>query len=191
MLAWLETIDHGLFFLINGKMGADWLDPVFLGLSSLGEWTIVVVAGAFLAESGRRVLMRHLLVVLVALAVLGPIHYGLKALVGRDRPKEAFKEQVESGTVTMRAVEKGTPKHNGFPSGHSALAFFLMTYVALQRRACRWPALVLAGLVAFSRVYVGAHFPSDCLVGSLIGAGGGWAAWFVFKRFEPRSERTS
>ncbi|MDI6775130.1 MAG: phosphatase PAP2 family protein [Verrucomicrobiota bacterium] len=190
MLEWLIRIDHGLFFLINNGLGAEWLDPVFLGLSSLGEWTMAIMAAAFLADTGRRALLRHLLVVLAVLLVLAPIHYGLKSAVGRPRPKKEFAGQTER-IVRMPLGNGDTPRRNAFPSGHSALAFFLMTYVALNRRAYRWPVLALAGLVAFSRVYVGAHFPSDCVAGSCTGAAGGWLAWWLFRRTNEQGKAVS
>jgi undecaprenyl-diphosphatase len=187
MMDWLIRIDHGLFFAINNGMGGEWLDPVFLGLSSLGEWTIALVALACLADASRRVVARHLLVVLCAILVLAPLYLGLKAGVSRARPVKAFAGQTDR-VVRTPMGEEDTPRRNSFPSGHSAFAFFMMTYVGMARPRYRWPALALAGLVAVSRVYVGAHFPSDCVAGSTLGAVGGWVAWRVFKRLDAGSQ---
>src|SRR6478752_9066185 len=53
------------------------------------------------------------------------------------------------------------PDGSSFPSGHAATAFAAATVVAILAPRLRVPALVLAALVAFSRVYLGVHFLSD------------------------------
>ncbi|QEU90571.1 bifunctional phosphatase PAP2/diacylglycerol kinase family protein [Streptomyces kanamyceticus] len=70
---------------------------------------------------------------------------------------------------------KRQPITTSFPSGHSASAVAFATGVALESRA--WGAAVapLAAAVAASRVYTGAHFPSDVLVGGALGAGAAFA----------------
>ena len=88
---------------------------------------------------------------------------------------------------------------HAFPSGHATTAFVVAAALILAwpRAATRWRAaagiLGLAGLVAFSRIAVGAHWPLDVLVG----AAGGWTAgaigvWLSIRLpafSEPRSIR--
>lgn len=63
------------------------------------------------------------------------------------------------------------PTSTSFPSGHAASAFAFATGVALERPDVGVPLLGLAGAIAYSRVYVGVHYPSDVIAGALIGAG--------------------
>jgi membrane-associated phospholipid phosphatase len=84
--------------------------------------------------------------------------------------------------------------HNSFPSGHSITAFALAAVIVCSSRAVRSKvllaalALAAALLVALSRIFVGAHWPSDALggaaLGCLAGASGAWAAarWPLWQR---------
>jgi len=62
------------------------------------------------------------------------------------------------------------PSSPSFPSGHATTAFAAATAAAVLMPRLRWPALVLAALVALSRVYLGVHFALDVLAGALLGA---------------------
>jgi undecaprenyl-diphosphatase len=62
-----------------------------------------------------------------------------------------------------------TPHTGSFPSGHSATAFACATVIAWASPRLAVPAFVLAALVAWSRVYVGVHWPLDVLGGSALG----------------------
>ena len=62
---------------------------------------------------------------------------------------------------------------HSFPSSHAANTFAAGTFLAL--RFPRWrPVLAIPVLVAYSRVYVGVHYPSDVFGGAALGAGVGW-----------------
>ena len=63
------------------------------------------------------------------------------------------------------------PTSTSFPSGHSASAFAFATGVALEKPVVGIPLLGVAAAMAYSRVYVGVHYPSDVLGGAIIGAG--------------------
>lgn len=180
----LERIDHWLFFFINSGWASPLLDPVFLGLSHLGGWTIGIVALAALASDNPRAVLRHVMVLAVFLAIGAICNAGLKHAFGRPRPVKVFKEQIAQGAVQVNVREVEPLKKNSFPSGHSMLAFFLMVYVGQIRRSIRPFALLLACGIAVSRVYVGSHFPFDCLVGALLGAGWGLGAWLVHARLQ-------
>jgi undecaprenyl-diphosphatase len=183
----LLQLDHRLFFLING-MGRESLDSVFLEISALGAWPIALVTLAVLGERGWRALCRHALALAVGVAVVSAANSALKDRIDRARPPRAFAQEVAAGTATIRIVEPWTLRGNSFPSGHSVTAFAFMTYLGFYKRSYRAWALLLAGLIAFSRVYVGLHFPSDCVAGALLGAAGAWLAWQVHRRTEGNRE---
>ena len=87
---------------------------------------------------------------------------GAKSLVQRPRPWVAY----EGDLVCLQHVSS-----TSFPSGHTSLAFATATSLSLVYP--KWyvavPAYLWAGAVGYSRMYVGAHFPSDVLAGALLG----------------------
>ena len=77
--------------------------------------------------------------------------------------------------------------HNmhGFPSGHTASAFGGVSVLAFYSRSKIIPALILlivGMLIGYSRIYLGQHFISDVMVGSVIGVASGIFCWIVVNK---------
>ena len=129
----------------------------------IGSLGAVWIAIALVLAVVRR---RPALFMLVTAAVLAAdmISLGLKELSGRRRP---FLENPEQDPLI------GTHLDLSFPSGHSATSFAGATVLAAAAPQLAVPLYLLAGAVAWSRVYVGVHYPLDILVGALVGTGVG------------------
>ena len=84
----------------------------------------------------------------------------LRQWIGRDRPPLVYPEP--------RPLV-GVPHSGAFPSGHAAAAFAAATVIAYASRRLAVPAYILAALVAWSRVYVGVHWPLDVIGGAVLG----------------------
>lgn len=97
----------------------------------------------------------------VALAAL-TANIIIKPLVARPRPF------IADPTIQLLIA---TPGGTSFPSGHSASSFAAATLICFIPIRKHWKVLACAtaALIAFSRIYLLVHYPSDILVGSLIG----------------------
>ncbi len=132
---------------------------MFESLSYAGRLGLLWIAIALvLAALYRRWGVLLLTVVAVALADWSAT--GLKALFGRDRPPLRFPEPEPLVHV---------PDTGSFPSGHAATSFAGATILALAFPRLAVPLYVLAAAVAFSRVYVGVHYPLDIVAGAALG----------------------
>ena len=94
----------------------------------------------------------------------------LKPLVARVRPCDV-------NTAVQLLVVR--PDDFSFPSGHTAASFAAASALSFSRSRLWIPSLVLAVLIAFSRLYLYVHYPTDILAGALLGVMAGWAGRWV------------
>ena len=87
----------------------------------------------------------------------------VKPVARRRRPDRDGEDVPDVREVPM-------PRSTSFPSGHSASAFAFATAVAKEIPAISGPLRGLAGAVAYSRVHTGVHYPTDVIIGSILGA---------------------
>jgi len=147
------------------------LEPAVQAVTRLGDGVLTIglpcVMGLVGWWRGQRALCRRGLLGGATVAGAGLIEILLKNLACRARPNAAGAGEFFSRFPCLPAEYAVA----SFPSGHATTAFALATLLSLWYP--RWaPAFVaLAGLVALSRVALGAHFPSDVLAGAVLGMG--------------------
>jgi len=115
---------------------------------------------AFGGPTGRRAAVTGVAAIGAASLV---VNQPMKLAGNRARPDRQRHDVPEARWVRM-------PTSTSFPSGHSASALAFAVAVGDVVPALRWPLRAAGGTVAFSRVYVGVHYPGDVLVGAATGA---------------------
>jgi membrane-associated phospholipid phosphatase len=136
------------------------LDAALSRLSRAADYSRLSLAAAGVlalsdGERGRRGAARGLASVAVTATVVNMV---LKPLTRRRRPRVVYARPL----VRM-------PRSRSFPSGHTAAAFAFATAVARVLPAASLPLYALAGLVGYSRVHTGVHYPLDALFGAFSG----------------------
>ena len=132
---------------------------MFVDLTRIGTDGLVFLAvGLVLALLWRR--PWFLVVLLAADLVAIGLSLGLRELIGRDRPPLVYPEPKPL---------VGVPHSGAFPSGHATTAFACATVLAWTWPRVAVPAFLLAAAIAWSRVYVGVHWPLDVLGGAALG----------------------
>ena len=129
------------------------------GISRLGDYRGVMGASILLMTYGNESHRETGRLLSSAYLGAGIITYGMKRLIGRKRPLDE----------TL-----GNP---AMPSGHASITFSVATILGYRYPKWRIPLYIGAGLVGFSRVYLGRHYTSDVIVGAAIGTATGILVW--------------
>ena len=176
----LNAAELPVLDFIQEHLTCPFLDAVMPVLTSLADagifWIALAVFMLFFSRTRKTGLMMGLALVIGLVTV----NLMIKPIVGRIRPYE-LKEGME---ILIDGLHDGS-----FPSGHTLASFEAAGVLMIrERNRFGYPALVLAILIAFSRLYLYVHYPTDVLVGIILGLFYAFIAYFVinyfFKKFD-------
>ncbi|HTR82385.1 MAG TPA: phosphatase PAP2 family protein [Bacteroidota bacterium] len=165
MSDFLYSVDKAVFFFINHTLANplfDWLMPFLTDLNKHWE-TIVIVAllwAWMMIRGGKNGRTAGILLVLAIAASDQLSSAVIKHLVGRIRPCHVLQ-----GVRLLVDCGSGL----SFPSSHAVNNFAGATILSHYYRKYRWGWFSIASVIAFSRPYIGVHYPSDILGGAIIG----------------------
>lgn len=167
------NIDVNILMHIQKYFHTSFLDGVMPIITSLGNSGIIwiVISIILMLNKKYRKIGFIMAAALILAAFMGEVV--LKNLVKRPRPCTAMP------FVDMLI---NRPTSYSFPSGHTASSFTAATVLLINWRRAGICALVLASIIAFSRLYLFVHYPSDVLAGAILGVSCGLVVNYLYKK---------
>lgn len=157
---WLQHHETRMFHFVNQRIQHFFLDHFFSRITHLGGATATIVISLCCALFGQGQLKTAGIQALIALTISHIPVAIIKKKYPRLRPY-----LVHPQTITY----KNPLTDHSFPSGHTTAIFSIIIPFMTAIPVLGVILLPLALIVGLSRVYLGLHYPSDCLVGCLIG----------------------
>ena len=170
----IYKIDHSVLLFIQENLRAAGLTPIMQGVSltvNLGLVWIILSVGLACFKKTR----------MIGFIMLSSLAFGLcvnniavKNIVARARPYDTYSD-------LFPLITK--PKDTSFASGHTTASFAAAGVLArFLNRSLAAAAIAYAVLVAFSRMYLGVHYPSDVIAGCIIGTVGSVVVYKLYEK---------
>ncbi|NOV00139.1 phosphatase PAP2 family protein [Paenibacillus planticolens] len=157
---WLQHHETRMFHFVNQRIQHFFLDHFFSTITHLGGATATIVISLCCALFGQGHLKTAGIQALIALTISHIPVAVIKKKYPRLRPY----------LVHPQAITYKNPlTDHSFPSGHTTAIFSIIIPIMTAIPVLGVILLPLALIVGVSRIYLGLHYPSDCLVGCLIG----------------------
>lgn len=153
----------------------DFFMPLVTKLGDAGIFWIAVAVVLLFIPKYRKIGLSMGAALLMGLLVC---NLTLKPLVARIRPYDLQLEQFGK-TISLLVA---TPHDFSFPSGHTIASFEAATVLLLMNKKMGIPAMILAVLIAFSRLYLYVHYPTDVLASVVLGIGFAFLARFLVQK---------
>ena len=181
MLETLLNLDGGFLLFLQESVRNPILDNIMIFITSLGNGGMIWIAATIallIPKKTRKAGVVSAVVLLGSLIINNNI---VKNIVQRPRPFVTF---------TDLQIIIPTPSEFSFPSGHTSSSFAAAAvfYRHLPKKL-GIPSVILAGLIGFSRLYVGVHYPTDVIAGVLMGILLSYLAEFLVNLFSKKLKK--
>jgi len=184
MIEFLNNIDQEVFLFLNG-LHNDLFDFLMHWITYQQTWYpfyAIIILWMFWKFKWKALV--PLLIIILAITFSDQFTSSfMKPFFARLRPC------YEPSIADLVHVVDGCGGQYGFASSHASNSFALATLLYLFFKPYvryTWILFLWAGLVAYSRVYVGVHYPGDILTGALIGYFTGLALFYLYQKLPPK-----
>ncbi len=186
-LLWLNSL-HGTF-----------IDYVFLIITFLGDKGIVWIASGVIMLFFKKTRRMGIYVIATYAVIGGTNNYIIKLLSDRSRPfygntiavyedaqrLQDFAVNIFYGDGVFLGFAK-IPDDTSFFSGHTVASIACAMMMFLHNKKFGIPALVLASIIAFSRLWLGVHWPTDVIFGIIFAVGAAVGLYYLLRFLEPK-----
>lgn len=181
MLETLLSLDGGFLLFLQEYVRNPILNSIMIFITSLGDGGILWIAATIILLIPKKT---RKVGIMSAVALLGSLIINnniIKNIVQRPRPFVTF---------TDLQIIISTPSEFSFPSGHTSSSFAAAAvfYRHLPKKL-GLPSVILAGLIGFSRLYVGVHYPTDVIAGVIMGILLSYLAEFLVNFFAKKLKK--
>lgn len=178
----IQQIDSSILLFIQEHLRFAPLDGFFQFITHFGDagifWVVLAVA-LMIPKRTRKAGVAAFCSLFLGFLIT---NVALKNLVDRTRPYVLVDAIVPLGTL---------PRDSSFPSGHTCVSFSsALIYVRMLPKKFGIPLVVLAVLIALSRLYLCVHFPTDVLGGFLVALFSSTVVYCCYKRLEKKKEKS-
>jgi len=168
LFSWILYQNTLLFYFINNGLNNPFFNFLMPAITNFGSLTAMAIICVLMYIFGGEKTRKIALLGLVALLLANVVVYLLKIIVAEPRPFAVLPNVIQLVSES---------EAYGFPSGHAASSFAVMMVIGLKYRLhikgktyrLLYPLLAFASLIAFSRVYIGVHYPLDVVFGAIVG----------------------
>ena len=143
------------------------LDSIMLFFTNSGNIIMILILISIVYPKTRRIGIQIYLALFISILI---VNCGMKPFIARCRPC-----WLEPGVKMLIEL----PQSHSFPSGHSSTFFAMATAVFLSNKRFGIPTLAVASIVAFSRLYLFAHWPTDVMGGIFTGVLSGVLSFLI------------
>jgi membrane-associated phospholipid phosphatase len=172
----LSRLDRAALRLLRTRFRSEPLDRAAVAYTAAGEWGALWIALSLVGAALDRDRRGRWLAAAAVVPLTLSINYAVKRAVRRRRPDLPGLPPFGRVPVTL-----------SFPSAHAAMSFAGAEAIGALVPRGRVPLRVAAALMALTRPYLGVHYPSDVLAGSLLGIAVGRVAGSILS--EPATAR--
>ena len=179
----IQTLDIYILEYIQSNFKSPFLDKTMPFVSAMGNIGFIWIALIIILLLTKK--YRKTAIITLGALIMGTIlgEGLLKHIIGRQRPP------MDLIGIKLLIPE---PTTFSFPSGHTTSSFAAAGVIAKYIKKMKIPAFLLAGCIAFSRLYLFVHYPSDVLGGIILGLACSYTAIYISRKtgFIPDKQET-